>query len=61
MLSKQKICKNCTHFFQTGMAMSMSDGNAGYCLLLREKFKESKSQNAKSIVEITDTCPKFKN
>lgn len=61
MILEKEICRNCTHFLQTGMAINMSDGNAGYCLLLREKFKDNKIQNVKSIVGIRDTCPKFKN
>ena len=65
---KEKICKNCVHFFQTGMSKSMSDGEAGYCLLIQND-KSTDMKNKLGIIEAklyaikrsTDTCEKFMN
>ena len=66
MESKLEICGNCKHFFQTGMAISMSNGNSGYCLLIQYDKKteirnESGIRKAKieAIIKKTDNCEKF--
>lgn len=61
------ICGNCKHFFQTGMAKSMSDGKMGYCLLIQNDDSNGVERNeqgirkAKSsaIKRINDCCEKF--
>lgn len=35
MKLKNKVCKNCAHFFPTRLATSMSGNKAGYCLLIQ--------------------------
>ena len=66
MESKLEICGNCKHFFQTGMAISMSNGSSGYCLLIQNnKKKEIRNDSGirkakiEAIVKKSDTCEKF--
>jgi hypothetical protein len=66
MESKLEICGNCKHFFQTGMAISMSTGNSGYCLLIQNNKKtevrnESGIRKSKreAIMKKSDNCEKF--
>lgn len=60
----KKKCKNCSHFFQSGLAKSW--GNSGYCLLIQNNksnviknefgFPEAKPSAIKSE---EDSCDKF--
>ena len=63
-----KTCEFCTHFFQTGMAKSMGNGNSGYCMLIQNDdtvgivTNEQGIRAAKpsAIKRKNDTCGEFK-
>lgn len=66
MKLNSNICKNCLHFFQSGLAKYMSDGEAGYCLLIqlnkntdiKRKYGNVKAK-LQAIKSILDSCDKF--
>ena len=68
LMLEMHSCKNCIHFFQTGMSKSMSDGEAGYCLIIQND-ESTETKNILGITEAkisaikkrTDTCSKFMN
>ena len=65
MESKLEICGNCKHFFQTGMAISMSNGSSGYCLLIQNNKTEIRNESGirkakiKVIIKKSDNCGEF--
>ncbi|MGK0326203.1 MAG: hypothetical protein ACJA1D_001552 [Polaribacter sp.] len=66
MKLKDKVCKNCTHFFQTGLAKSVSGNKAGYCLWIQnDKLQQERTEssivkaNPEAIKFIFDTCSNF--
>lgn len=64
-MTDEKICKNCIHYFVSGMLKSWG-GTAGYCLLMQNDEKSAtytpngiKKANPKAIVQEDYTCDKF--
>ena len=63
-----KTCEFCAHFFQTGMAKSMGNGNSGYCMLIQNDDSIGVAKNEQSIrlakpnaiKRKIDTCSEFK-
>ena len=61
-----KICKNCKHFFISGMFQSWG-GTAGYWMLIKNNIEEKSSTNeykfskirGDTIKQITETCHRF--
>ena len=44
-----KTCEFCAHFFQTGMAKSMGNGNSGYCLLIQNDDSIGVARNEQGV------------